>query len=321
VGESIADNYLLLGTPVTRGGHLENTRLRESSPFSFFLPPNLRIFDPGSAISAGALTLLDQLLAKLYRHQGPPYYLTAMSALQNAQKMSTVARAANGDKIAALQVAAQVAENTTAEERQQAMAIAQQTHGVVQGAVTEQQKKEGGMAARGGAALAAGVTGAVLAGPVIAVGAAAGGAYAATRNDGVGDAARKIGVGTTSAISAANQYNQEHHVTQRAYDGTKQALHAAAEFDNKHQVTATVGTAAAQTASAAAQFNKDHKVAERSAAAASTLASGAASAFRGASALNEKHQVTQKMSAGMSAGWSKFKSGVNKGAASAQPPK
>ena len=142
--------------------------------------------------------------------------------------MSTVARAANGDKIAALQVAAQVAENTTAEERQQAMAIAQQTHGVVQGAVTEQQKKEGGMAALGGAALAAGVTGAVLAGPVIAVGAAAGGAYAATRNDGVGDAARKIGVGTTSAISAANQYNQEHHVTQRAYDGTKQALHAAA---------------------------------------------------------------------------------------------
>ena len=64
MGESIADNYLLLGTPVTRGGHLK-IHVRESSPFSFFLPPNLRIFDPGSAISAGALTLL-QLLAKLY---------------------------------------------------------------------------------------------------------------------------------------------------------------------------------------------------------------------------------------------------------------
>lgn len=111
-----------------------------------------------------------------------------------------------------------------------------------------------------GAAAAAAVTGALLVGPVTGVCVAGAAVYASTRNDEVGDMARKIGAGACYAydtakkhgvfdkiksvgqatIQKANEVNREYHLTERASA-------AVTDFDREHKVTERV-TQGAMTA-------------------------------------------------------------------------
>ena len=67
-------------------------------------------------------------------------------------------------------IAATAMANTTPEQRSQVAAGLKSS----QKFVADQQKRDGGISAVGGAALAAGVVGAVVCGPMVAVGAAGG---------------------------------------------------------------------------------------------------------------------------------------------------
>lgn len=175
------------------------------------------------------------------------------------------------------------------------------------------RSRDGGVAAVGGAALAAGVVGALVSGPIVAVAAAGvAGTVAATRNDEVGSLTRKVGVATVSTINAAAKFNEEHQVTARLYEGAKDTANKAAAFDKKHHVTQTLGQAALQTSESAKAFAKDHHLKEKAAAAASALYSGAAAAASKAKELDSKYKVTDKISAAAEKGWNEISTAVDK---------
>ena len=74
-------------------------------------------------------------------------------------------------------------------------------------------KRAGGVSSIAGAAAVGGVVAGVALGPTAAVLAAGGAAYAATRSDGVGEAARQVGAAAVTAGQQAKAYDQEHNVT------------------------------------------------------------------------------------------------------------
>jgi hypothetical protein len=83
------------------------------------------------------------------------------------------------------------------------------------------------MAVMGGAAGAAGLLGVCLLGPVSAVVLAGGAAYAATRKDEVGTAARATGSASLT-------------VGEKVYQAGKRASKEASKFDNKYDISGTM---------------------------------------------------------------------------------
>ena len=92
-----------------------------------------------------------------------------------------------------------------------------------------------GAAAVGGVAAAALVGGVVL--PVAAAGAAG---YAATRSDGIGDAARATGNAAVSTAAKAKEYEQEHQVGAKIKTIGEGAVAKAKEVNEKYHVVDNV---------------------------------------------------------------------------------
>ena len=89
-----------------------------------------------------------------------------------------------------------------------------------------------------GAAAVGGLAVGVVAGStVLGVAAAGGAAYAATRSDGVGDAAKATGKAAVTMAGKAQEFNKEHHVTEKATAAAKKGLAVASDFDKKHDVS------------------------------------------------------------------------------------
>ena len=78
------------------------------------------------------------------------------------------------------------------------------------------------------AAVAGGIVGAVAMGPVVAIAAAGGAAYAATRKDKIGEAAVLTGLITCAIRDTAVDINREHDITGKLLTFAGQALSAAA---------------------------------------------------------------------------------------------
>lgn len=91
-----------------------------------------------------------------------------------------------------------------------------------------------------GAAVVGGVAATIVAGPLIGIAAAGGAAYAATRSDKIGEAAKATGNAAITVGKTAQQVDREHHVTQKATQATKDALGAAAAFNERHDITGKV---------------------------------------------------------------------------------
>ena len=177
------------------------------------------------------------------------------------------------------------------------------------------QQRPGGIAAVGGAALAAGVVGAVVSGPILAVGAAGAATYvAAARSDGVGDAARRVGNAAVGGLGAVRKFNEDHQVSQKLYQGTKQGLAQASEINQKHHVTETLGSAAQQSLQAAKKFGEDHHLKDRAAAAATTAAAASSAACTHAKRIDEKHQLTKTLGTTAESAWRQFSNAVEKNA-------
>mmetsp|Transcript_24087 Transcript_24087/g.61384 ORF Transcript_24087/g.61384 Transcript_24087/m.61384 type:complete len:203 (+) Transcript_24087:1-609(+) len=93
----------------------------------------------------------------------------------------------------------------------------------------------------GGAALAGGaVVGAAVGSVTLAVAGAGAAAYAATRDDRVGDAAKATGTATVTAMSRAKEFDEKHKVTATAGSWLQQGLNSAREFNDKHNVTGRI---------------------------------------------------------------------------------
>ena len=93
----------------------------------------------------------------------------------------------------------------------------------------------------GAAAIAGGVTGLVIAGPIIGViGAIGAGALASQKNK-AGDVARASGDVVISAGERAKQIDEKHHVVDKTKKVSKNVIHKAKEFENKHHLGEKAG--------------------------------------------------------------------------------
>ena len=107
-----------------------------------------------------------------------------------------------------------------------------------------------------GAAAAAAVVGVILIGPVTGVIVAGAAIYATTREDSIGDAARKSGVVACSAYDFGMQKAKEHNVFERLKDASAATYRKAQEINDEHKITETA-------AARAKELNEDHKITER----------------------------------------------------------
>ena len=109
-----------------------------------------------------------------------------------------------------------------------AMAAAQQG----QAALAAEEKKTGWQmyagAAGAGAVGGAMIIGSVIGAPIMGAMAGAGAlAYATTRDDGVGQAARTVGTGTSNAVTKAKEVNTEYKLTEKAANAARSTAEAA----------------------------------------------------------------------------------------------
>jgi hypothetical protein len=81
-----------------------------------------------------------------------------------------------------------------------------------------------GAGALGGAMVIGSVIGAPIMGAMAGAGALA---YATTREDGVGEAARNVGTGTSNAVTKAREVNAEYKLTEKAANAAKATTEAA----------------------------------------------------------------------------------------------
>lgn len=92
-----------------------------------------------------------------------------------------------------------------------------------------------------GAAVVAGTAVGVVAGStMLGLAAAGGAAYAATRSDKIGDAAKSTGKAAVAVGAKAAEVNRQHHITERIGAATKKSISAAQGFDKKHDVTGKI---------------------------------------------------------------------------------
>lgn len=90
----------------------------------------------------------------------------------------------------------------------------------------------------GGAALVGGVAAGVLTGSLLLGVAAAGAtAYAATRNDKVGDAAKATGKAANAVGAKAAEVNKEHRLTERAVEGLKSGYRGVKQLNAKYDIS------------------------------------------------------------------------------------
>lgn len=88
-----------------------------------------------------------------------------------------------------------------------------------------------------GAAIAGGVAGLVVAGPVLAVAGGIGAAVAASQNKGnVGDAARATGEAVNAIGDKAKEVDEKHHVVEKTKNVFSAAIDNLKKFDEKHKI-------------------------------------------------------------------------------------
>jgi hypothetical protein len=93
-----------------------------------------------------------------------------------------------------------------------------------------------------GAATVGLVAGAVLSGPIVALAAAGGAAYAATRQDKVGEVAKSTGQAAVAVGSKASDLDKQHNITGKVAEGARTTFNAAKDFDQKHDVSGKIGS-------------------------------------------------------------------------------
>jgi len=116
-----------------------------------------------------------------------------------------------------------------------------------------------GVGAVGGFLVLGGIVGATAA--VVAGGAAA--AYASTRQDQIGEAARGVGNMTLAAGQKAKAINQEHQITDKAVAMGKAAVEKAKEVDNKYSLVDKAKEGVSKGVQSAKEFENKYHVTDK----------------------------------------------------------
>jgi hypothetical protein len=103
-----------------------------------------------------------------------------------------------------------------------------------------------------GAAAAVAVAGVILIGPITGIVVAGAALYATTRDDNIGDAARKGGAAACSAYDFGMQKAREHNVFSRLQDAAAITMKKAKEVNEELKITDT-----------ARKLNEEHKITDR----------------------------------------------------------
>ena len=115
----------------------------------------------------------------------------------------------------------------------------------------------------GAAAVGAGV-GLVLAGPIGALAGAAGIAYAATTKDnGMGEVARKTGQVAVDGYSAVRKFDGEYKISSKAYSATVAGVNKVTEIEQKYKIKDRVANVAKSTTEGITNFEKQNRVMEK----------------------------------------------------------
>mmetsp|Transcript_31607 Transcript_31607/g.58065 ORF Transcript_31607/g.58065 Transcript_31607/m.58065 type:complete len:274 (+) Transcript_31607:43-864(+) len=135
----------------------------------------------------------------------------------------------------------------------------------------EQKKGHGALskiAAAAGLGAAAGfvVLGGVLGGALAIAGGGAAAAYVATREDGIGDAARKAGDVTLSGADRAMELNREHKITDKLAEAGRNAIERAKEANEKYHITEKARASMDAAVSKAQDIEQKHHVTDKVAA-------------------------------------------------------
>mmetsp|Transcript_102004 Transcript_102004/g.287974 ORF Transcript_102004/g.287974 Transcript_102004/m.287974 type:complete len:329 (-) Transcript_102004:76-1062(-) len=100
----------------------------------------------------------------------------------------------------------------------------------------------------------------VVHGPITAAALAVGAAYATTRNDTSGEAAREVGNAGIAAVRRARKFNQEHKVTSNVSEKVEEALVKARAMDEKYGLIDKTQAMASSSWETLSEVDRNHHV-------------------------------------------------------------
>jgi len=104
--------------------------------------------------------------------------------------------------------------------------------------------------------------------------------------------------GVSAAFQKTKDFEQKHHLTQRAVQGTRSSVEAVRDANRQYGVTEKIGQGLASAANKTVEFEREHQVRSRAMQAARASVDAARDA-------NQKYGITQKMGQGAHAAYSK----------------
>jgi len=135
------------------------------------------------------------------------------------------------------------------------------------------------------------VAGAVVAGPLVGLAAAAGAAYAATTRSTAGDVARGTGSAISSVGDRTKQFSDEHGVTERTWTATKSAVEGVQQMNERHDILENTKRTTDNVWKSARNFNEEHGVVENT-----TRTMG--NVWQSARNFDNEHQVSRNVGKG-----------------------
>jgi len=115
----------------------------------------------------------------------------------------------------------------------------------------------------GGAAAVGGLAGAVLAGPLVGIAAAAGGAYAATTRGTAGDLTRSTGQAVSNVGQEVKEFNEDHNIAKQAWSGVQQGVQSIQQFEQQHRWGENTTRAAGTMWATAREFEQKNEIGEK----------------------------------------------------------
>jgi len=130
-------------------------------------------------------------------------------------------------------------------------------------APTEEEQQESNPGLVGGAAIAGGVLGTILAGPFIGIAAALGLGALATQKNQAGDVARASGEVVVNAGEAAKKFGEEHHLVEKTKMAANATAQKAQEIDREHHIVENTKRTLANVGESLRRFDQEHRVVEK----------------------------------------------------------
>lgn len=116
----------------------------------------------------------------------------------------------------------------------------------------------------GAAAIAGGVAGLAISGPIVGlVGAVGVGALAATQSNIGGDVARASGDVVIAAGERAKEINKKHGIVEKTKRAAKGLVEKGKELDNKHQICTKTKNEVEKVVNKTKKFEEKHKIGEK----------------------------------------------------------